>query len=467
MPAYYNEIDPYACSVLRARIASGELPEGDVDERDIRLVTPADIAPYTAWHFFAGIGGGALSARMAGIHDDARHATNGFPCQDISFAGKGAGLLGNRSGLFFTSMKLLSAIRPSATLSENVAALLSRGLDTVIAEFTTDGFDVEWCVISANDVGAPHQRERVWILAYPSGALQAPSGAHPFARLEGDSWYTDQATLLGGYETYGAHDERWPRAGFCVGGRAYRVESAAMQRSGALWPTPTASAGGQNATSPSSYLAREGEGRHGLNLLGAALVAEQQLWTTPSARDWKDTEGMATTREDGRTRIDQLPRQVFAEARGIWPTPTTQDSVGSRRETARTDEWKSNPGTTLTDAAIIAGGEWDGKPMVDGTKLGRLNPAWVATLMGYPPDWGIVASDRLFYRIPERSAHAIYAGGQEWPSSPGVAQREWEPPRLVPNIAREGRQALAGFGNAWVPQAAVVAWRHAIAVLER
>ena len=90
----------------------------------------------------------------------------GFPCQDISVAGKGAGLNGTRSGLFFEIIRLARQLRPRAIVLENVSALLVRGMGTVLAELAEVGFDAEWHCIPAAGVGAPHRRDRVFIIAY-------------------------------------------------------------------------------------------------------------------------------------------------------------------------------------------------------------------------------------------------------------------------------------------------------------
>ena len=90
----------------------------------------------------------------------------GFPCQDISLAGKGAGLSGERSGLWFEYAKAIDALKPRYVLIENVAALRSRGLDQVLGSLAALGYDAEWHCIPASAVGAPHRRDRVWIVAY-------------------------------------------------------------------------------------------------------------------------------------------------------------------------------------------------------------------------------------------------------------------------------------------------------------
>jgi DNA (cytosine-5)-methyltransferase 1 len=91
----------------------------------------------------------------------------GFPCQDISMAGKGAGIEGNRSGLWSEYARLIGELRPRCAIVENVAALLGRGLERVLGDLAALGYDAEWHCIPASAVGAPHRRDRIWIVAYP------------------------------------------------------------------------------------------------------------------------------------------------------------------------------------------------------------------------------------------------------------------------------------------------------------
>lgn len=92
----------------------------------------------------------------------------GFPCQDISTAGKGAGLAGERSGLWREYARLVGEIRPRYVIVENVAALLGRGLGTVLGDLAALRYDAEWHCIPASYVGAWHRRDRVWVVAYPN-----------------------------------------------------------------------------------------------------------------------------------------------------------------------------------------------------------------------------------------------------------------------------------------------------------
>ena len=112
------------------------------------------------------------------IHDDIKTYTaksfqfdvlcGGFPCQDLSVGGQRQGITPEtRSGLFFELVRLIRLVRPRYVLLENVAALLNFGMDIVLRELSEAGYDAEWSVISAEQRGACHKRERIWIIAYP------------------------------------------------------------------------------------------------------------------------------------------------------------------------------------------------------------------------------------------------------------------------------------------------------------
>jgi DNA (cytosine-5)-methyltransferase 1 len=91
--------------------------------------------------------------------------SGGFPCQDISAAGKGAGIEGERSGMWGEMARIICEVRPKYAFIENSPMLTTRGLGTVLADLAKMGFDAEWGVFSAADVGANHLRERIWIVA--------------------------------------------------------------------------------------------------------------------------------------------------------------------------------------------------------------------------------------------------------------------------------------------------------------
>ncbi|MGX7706337.1 DNA cytosine methyltransferase [Methylobacterium sp. Gmos1] len=108
----------------------------------------------------------------------------GFPCQDISISGPGAGLSGARSGLWFEYARLIGELRPRYAIVENVAELLDRGIDQVLGTLASIGYDAWWDCIPAVALGADHERDRVWLVAYPDssrlpGRLQARAdGSH-------------------------------------------------------------------------------------------------------------------------------------------------------------------------------------------------------------------------------------------------------------------------------------------------
>jgi DNA (cytosine-5)-methyltransferase 1 len=104
--------------------------------------------------------------RRDGIAVDA--ICGGFPCQDISVAGNRVGIEGARSGLWAEYARLIGEIRPKIAIVENVSGLLVRGLGRVLGDLATLGYDAVWDCIPASAVGAPHQRDRIWLIAYPA-----------------------------------------------------------------------------------------------------------------------------------------------------------------------------------------------------------------------------------------------------------------------------------------------------------
>jgi DNA (cytosine-5)-methyltransferase 1 len=139
-PVAFCEIDPYCQSVLLSRMADGSLRDRPIWD-DIRT----------------------LQGKPFERHVDIIYG--GFPCQDISVAGDGQGLEGDRSGLFFEILRLAKEIKPRIIFLENVPAISSRGGLQVVREIAEMGYDCRWCVISAASVGAIHRRERWFLLA--------------------------------------------------------------------------------------------------------------------------------------------------------------------------------------------------------------------------------------------------------------------------------------------------------------
>ena len=105
----------------------------------------------------------------------------GFPCQDISLAGKGAGIEGERSGLWREFARIIGEVRPRYVIVENVPALLGRGMGKVLGDLAALRLDAQWHCIPAAALGAPHRRDRLWIIAYPHGQSQHDDAPQPVA----------------------------------------------------------------------------------------------------------------------------------------------------------------------------------------------------------------------------------------------------------------------------------------------
>ena len=102
--------------------------------------------------------------------------TGGFPCQDLSVAGRRAGITKkSRSGLFYELIRVIRLVRPKFVVMENVAAILNNGLDIVLGELSKAGYDAEWSIISASSLGAAHRRSRWWCVAYTNDYGSSPS----------------------------------------------------------------------------------------------------------------------------------------------------------------------------------------------------------------------------------------------------------------------------------------------------
>jgi len=134
------EWEPYPASVLVQRQNDGLLP------------------PFPIWDDVQTFDG----KPWRGIVDV---VSGGFPCQDISVAGKGAGIDGKRSGMWAHMARIIGEVRPRFVFVENSPALITRGLGRVLSDLASLGYDCKWTVLGAADVGAPHQRDRFWLVA--------------------------------------------------------------------------------------------------------------------------------------------------------------------------------------------------------------------------------------------------------------------------------------------------------------
>ena len=120
----------------------------------------------------------------------------GWPCQDLSIAGRAAGLVGERSGLYREVIRLVRELRPEIVILENVAELLDRGFGQVLADLAACGYDAEWACISGDDIKAPQARDRVWIIAYPMQERTSGLVESLDIGAAGSWWPCRQADLL-------------------------------------------------------------------------------------------------------------------------------------------------------------------------------------------------------------------------------------------------------------------------------
>jgi len=153
-PIVAVEWDKHACRVLRDRAADGWFPGLHVYEGDVRMFDPSEYAGRV----------GCIAA--------------GFPCQDISVAGNQSGVgEGTRSGLYREVLRIADIVRPRYLFLENVAAILANEhLGTVLGDLAARGFDARWCCLEASGVGAPHKRDRWWLLASLANAEGTRTG---------------------------------------------------------------------------------------------------------------------------------------------------------------------------------------------------------------------------------------------------------------------------------------------------
>lgn len=158
------ELEPYPASVLLARQNDGLLP------------------PFPVWDDICTFDGRPWQGLVDVV-------SGGFPCQDISVAGKGSGINGIRSGLWREMYRIISEVRPRYVFVENSPLLTSRGLGHILGDLATSGYDAEWLVLGADDVEAPHVRKRIWILAEASEFNQSEgrSRRNPRQKIEGQN----------------------------------------------------------------------------------------------------------------------------------------------------------------------------------------------------------------------------------------------------------------------------------------
>ncbi len=197
------EYDHYARSVLVARQNDGCLP------------------PFPIWDDVRTFDGRPWRGRVDVV-------SGGFPCQDISAAGKGAGIGGSRSGLWSEMARIVGEVRPSYVWVENSPLLVRRGLGLVLSDLAALGFSARWGVVGAHDAGAPHKRDRIWVLAYAEGVgFQGSSIGDRLHSSQGSIWRSQPMRSSSGIvEDVADAQGKRSRAGLC-GNEARQVHQLA------------------------------------------------------------------------------------------------------------------------------------------------------------------------------------------------------------------------------------------------
>jgi DNA (cytosine-5)-methyltransferase 1 len=180
---YYNEFDKSAAEWIRELIKDQLIPDGVVDERDIREVAPTDLVGFTQCHFFAGIAGWSLALDLAGWDRSRPAWTGSCPCQPYSNAGKQLGDKDPRN-LWPEFYRLIEQCRPECVFGEQVPAAIGKGwLDGISADLERASYTVGACVLGAHSVGAPHIRQRLYWMA-KSESVKQQRGGQPGYRIE-------------------------------------------------------------------------------------------------------------------------------------------------------------------------------------------------------------------------------------------------------------------------------------------
>jgi DNA (cytosine-5)-methyltransferase 1 len=292
--------------------------------------------------------------------------TGGFPCQDLSYAGKGAGIKeGTRSGLWFEYVRAIRALRPSIVVVENVAALLTRGLDIVLADLHESGFDAEWTTLRASDVGAAHRRQRLFIVAYAQGErgqdVKEGDGGEPAV--------VGTVARAGGRDRAGDIASRVPVVGRGAGTLANAADAEgagrAARRTGTdQRPRTTGLAPGDSSPAPDGNRERLQHARERMGTNGTAPATGRERAAT-------DTDG-EPTRRDSRT----APRPQTADGRRSEPDLGDRPTDGNRP----TDWGEFAPAIRRWESVL-------GRPAPAPTVDGRLSADFVEWHMGFPQGW--------------------------------------------------------------------------------
>ena len=291
----------------------------------------------------------------------------GFPCQDLSQAGKQVGLTGARSGLWFEMLRVISELRPRYVIAENVRGAVNLALDTVYSNLVNEGYKVYPYVIPASAVGAPHQRERLFVV----GVREDVAMAYSRCELRQRSGECREV-------------EREAREG---------VASDSEFSSGTLCPSPVASDGscGGIISPDDTYVQKESGLFRKINRNGTdgsvGLARMVKLWPTPNVCD----QYSGHAHDEGR-------HYLRWEVKKLWPTPSANEDACGTPNGKMQKMLGNNPEVRKTS--------------------GQLNPAWVEQLMNFPEGWTDLEVDEP----------SEWAG---WPAHLGQEQYPYEHPRTT------------------------------------
>lgn len=435
----------------------------------------------------------------------------GFPCQDLSYAGKGAGLEGDRSGLFFEVVRLVRDIRPRYVVLENVPALLTRGVDVVLGALAESGYDALWMCVPACAVGAPHRRDRVWLVATERDGtererLLAVHG-HVIAGLGTAVRQQTRSTPTGD------DANNVTRASGCFQSLTRDVQEN--------WPTPTSRdyKDGSPCNVPVNALLgravwplQEGPyvkaNRHGNDKLRGSLNPDWSDlllgypigYSCPEPKQTgSDVNGAPTFASP--VKIMRLLREAAGQkdvrieaggSRGVWPEDvlrlemlrcidTPRASVGQRTieaspalagyvlsilwsggesgNTSYRQEQREQLSRQLDDALLLLShkaslGDWqDNSEAAIGALL-----LWCACSEIVDVPEALPAFQDAWLSLPSEATEWAYRRAQgldTWPAGLGAPQHEWEPPRLT-TVKEHRANRLKADGNSIVPQVAAL-----------
>jgi DNA (cytosine-5)-methyltransferase 1 len=327
--------------------------------------------------------------------------SGGFPCQDLSLAGKGAGLRGARSGLWREFLRLIHTFKPEYVLIENVAALRSRGLDAVLNDLHYAGYDARWDCIPAASVGAPHMRDRMFIAAVKRGmglCYKTGDTAVGYVGPKGDGFHT----------AAGQPVLDLPRAGLLRLGTVYGS-------------TPLATVSDVKKALKSGTMLLPSPAAHNPGWKFTPTDRDGNLPAHPNQRFYHPETGRVV--QKGVEQIAKMYPDTPPASVRLLPTPTRSDGSGGPGTSPKRTGGK-NLRTVIAD--------------LDGN--GRINPVYVEWMMGLPLGWTDLS-------VPN---HQLV-------DFPGWDQEPDDVSRTVAVQSPDRSKRIRALGNGLVPQAAAVA----------